>query len=165
MESQPSRPSIDTAEAALARSMIRELRPAQPVCLDLNCTLAEAIDSMRVRRSGCVLICEGHHIRGIFTERDVLNKIAGQDVSLDSPLEPFMTPNPVVASSEDSLSDAIQLMDRGGYRHLPLVDGDGKVQGIISIQDIIEYLAELFPTEVLNIPPHPEVGSKTLDGG
>jgi CBS domain-containing protein len=165
MALQNSRLSIDTAEAALVNSKIRELRPPQPVCLELGSTLAEAIDSMRARRSGCVLVCEGSQIRGIFTERDVLNKIAGQDISMDLAIESFMTPNPVAVSSEDCLSDAIGLMDQGGYRHLPLVDESGKVEGIISIQDIIEYLADLFPTEVLNLPSHPDSGSKSLDGG
>ncbi|HUK92250.1 MAG TPA: CBS domain-containing protein [Blastocatellia bacterium] len=165
MASQHSRLSIEAAEAALSTCKIRELKPPQPVCLEPSSTLAEAIDSMHARRSGCVLVCEGAHVRGIFTERDVLNKIAGQDVSFDSSLESFMTPNPVTAGSEDSLSDAILLMERGGYRHLPLVDASGRVEGIISIQDVIEYLADLYPTEVLNLPPHADSGSKKMDGG
>lgn len=164
MASQHTRLSIEAAEAALTTAKIRDLRPPQPVCLEQGSTLAEAIDSMRARRSGCILVCEGPHIRGIFTERDVLNKIAGQDVSLDSPLDSFMTPNPLTASSEDSLSNAIKLMDHGGYRHLPLVDASGKIEGIISIQDVIEFLAELYPTEVLNLPVHPDSGSRKLDG-
>jgi CBS domain-containing protein len=56
-------------------------------------------------------------------------------------------------------------MDQGSYRHLPLVDDSGRVEGIISIQDIIQYLAEGFPTEVLNLPPDPQAKSRSLDGG
>jgi predicted transcriptional regulator len=165
MASQSSSVSKETAEAALTRSKIRDLRPASPMCLQTGSTLAEAIDSMRASKAGCVLVCEDGRVLGIITESDILHKVAGEEVSLDSALESYMTPGPKTAHLDDSIWDAIRSMDQGSYRHLPLVDQSGRVEGIISIQDIIEYLAAVFPTEVLNLPPNPQSKSRSLDGG
>lgn len=80
-------------------------------------------------------------------------------------LRDIMTPKPRTLFVEESLDAAIQLMTRGGYRHLPLVDGDGHLVGVLSARDIIFFLAEFFPTEVMNLPPrfHQEISSR--DGG
>jgi CBS domain-containing protein len=154
-----------SVEAVLRESKIRQLDPSQPVCVEMTATLAEVIESMRARRCGYVLVCEGDRAVGIFTERDVLNKVAGQPLSPASPISSLMTANPKTITAEDSLAEAIRLMDEGDYRHLPVVDRAGRVQGVISIQDVIEFLAELYPTEVLNLPPllHQQIRSR--EGG
>jgi CBS domain-containing protein len=154
-----------SVEVALRESKIRQLEPSQPVCVDSSATLAKAIESMRVCRSGYVLVCEGDRAIGIFTERDVLNKVVGEQVSLSSPVELFMTANPKTITADDSLGDAIRLMDEGDYRHLPVVDRTGRIQGMISIQDVIEFLAQLYPTEVLNLPPLPHQQIRSREGG
>jgi CBS domain-containing protein len=51
--------------------------------------------------------------------------------------------------------EALALTDRGGYRHVPLVDGQGRPLGVLRQQDILAYLAEAFPEEILNLPPRP----------
>ena len=53
------------------------------------------------------------------------------------------------------IRDAIALMETGRFRNVPIVDGDGFVQGIVRPQDVMRYLAEAFPEEVLNLPPRP----------
>ena len=98
---------------------------------------------------------EGKGVIGIFTERDVLTKVVEQKVDLATPIEKLMTPDPKVLKREDSVADAIRLMNQGGYRHIPIVDDQGEVQGIVRVRDIIKYLAEHFPYEVYNLPPDP----------
>ncbi len=150
---------------ALRVAKIRELKPPQPVCIETSTTVAEAIISMHGTYAGCVLVCEDGRVKGILTERDVLNKLAGREIAPDSSVEQYMTSDPETLTADDHLDEAIRLMDAGGYRHLPLVSSSGKVEGIISIQNIIEFLAELLPEEVLNLPPRPHQYMDSREGG
>jgi CBS domain-containing protein len=145
-----------SVEAIILESKIRDLEPSAPVCILPDSTLAQAIESMQQRKASCVLVCQDGRLEGIFTERDILKKIVGEKVSLDLPVKQFMTPSPTTVNIDARLGDAIILMDKGDYRHVPIVDDSGRIEGLISIQDIITYLAELFPTEVLNLPPRPQ---------
>jgi CBS domain-containing protein len=152
-------------ETALMECKIRELKVPAAVCVAPTATLAEAIESLRAGRSACVLVCEDGRPNGILTERDVLYKVVGENVPLNAPVQDFITPNPQTLSAEQSVGDAIQMMDHGDYRHVPVVDSAGRVEGIISIEDLIEFLAQLFPTEVLNIPPRPDQHMSSREGG
>ena len=149
----------------LRTTSIRELRPLQPLCLEPQTRLSDALANMRSSKASCVLVCEMGEVTGILTERDILIKVAGEKISLDSPIEQFMTPHPKVLTANDRLSDAVLLMDAGDYRHVPIVDGSGRVEGIISIHNVIEFLAEIFPEEVLNLPPRPNQSMTTQEGG
>jgi CBS domain-containing protein len=55
-------------------------------------------------------------------------------------------------------------MSVGGYRHVPLVDGGGRPVGVVSVKDIVDYLVEHFPREVLNIPPEPGQHVRCAEG-
>ncbi|HWX41812.1 MAG TPA: CBS domain-containing protein [Blastocatellia bacterium] len=152
-------------ERAFTECKIYELKVPAPVCIEPTASLANAIESMRAGRSACVLVCEDKRPIGILTERDILNKVAGENVALDTPVRDFITPNPQTLNADQSLGDAIQMMDHGDYRHVPVVDNSGRVEGIISIEDIIEFLAQSFPTEVLNIPPRQDQYMSSREGG
>jgi CBS domain-containing protein len=152
-------------EAILRETRIRELKAPEPACVARGTTLREAISSMRARRAGCVLACEGDRLIGILTERDILRRVAGEEISFDSPVTDFMSSGPRTLTADDLLGDAIRLMDEGGYRHIPIVDKAGRVEAIISIQQIIQFLAELYPTEVLNLPPEPHQYMDSREGG
>ncbi|MCZ6794837.1 MAG: CBS domain-containing protein [Planctomycetota bacterium] len=90
---------------------------------------------------------------GIFTERDYLDKLAGVPTDLDRPIDEYMTANPQTVLAEDTCDVALRLMTKGGYRHLPVVDRDGALVGLVSTRDIVVHLAEFFPMEVYNLPP------------
>ena len=66
-----------------------------------------------------------------------------------------MTTTPHHLHLEETVRDAIELMQTGRYRNVPLLDDDGHPQGVIRPQDILKYLAEAFPEELLNLPPRP----------
>ena len=151
-------------KAVLQETKIRQLKPNPPLCLDRRATLSEAISAMKSRKASCVLVCDGDALAGILTERDILTKVAGETVSLDSPVEQFMTPHPKVLTADDRLSDAVLLMDGGDYRHVPIVNQDGRVEAMISIHNVIDLLAEIFPEEVLNLPPRPNQHIATQEG-
>lgn len=120
---------------------------------------------------GAVLIVRrvegGLRVVGIFTERDYLDKLSREGVDHDRPIDEVMTADPRVVSPEDTIDQAIMWMIRGGYRHLPVVDGAGILVGLVSTTDIIAYLAEFFPVEVYNLPPrlHQDERISTREGG
>jgi len=151
--------------AALRKTKLRELKPAEPLCLDRQTSLSGAIQAMRGQKASCALVCDGGRITGILTERDILNKVAGEAVSFDSSVELFMTRAPKVLTANDYLSDAVLLMESGDYRHVPIVDSEGRVEGMISIHNIIDLLPEIFPEEVLNLPPRTNQYMTTQEGG
>ncbi|HKB94329.1 MAG TPA: CBS domain-containing protein [Gaiellaceae bacterium] len=104
-------------------------------------TAAEAIRAMLDAGVGSVVVCEDNAPVGIFTERDVL-KLAGIGAGFGSVvLRDVMTPNPLTITAEDSILAAAQLMGERSLRHLPVVEG-GNLVGIVSIRDVLGYLAE-----------------------
>ncbi len=66
-----------------------------------------------------------------------------------------MTTEPRTLDLDQTIRDAIELMQTGRYRNVPLVDDDGHLVGVVRQSDIIKYLAESFPEELLNLPPRP----------
>jgi CBS domain-containing protein len=75
-----------------------------------------------------------------------------------------MTPNPTVLSPENSVFDAIYLMDEHGYRNIPLVEADGRLVGSLPVSKVVEFLAESLPQEVLALPPSGEQSFAAADG-
>lgn len=91
---------------------------------------------------------------GIFTERDAVRRMADQ-ASLDVPVREAMSPDPVTVTSCESVETAIRKMSAGGYRHLPVLDADGRPTGMLNVANILHYLVEDFPQYVYNLPPVP----------
>jgi CBS domain-containing protein len=93
---------------------------------------------------GCLLVEDEHKVVGIFTERDVLNRVLPDRSELDRPVSEVMTAAPQTICKTDSIAYAMHEMSMGGYRHLPVADADGTAAGIISARDLVRYLANQF---------------------
>jgi CBS domain-containing protein len=139
------------------------LSPAAPVCLRETATVHEAVQAMLSHRQAGVLVVDGQgRLRGIFTERDVLTRIVGKGLDArTTPLKAVMTPNPEALSASHRVAYAVHCMSVAGYRTVPLVDEGGRPVGVVTVSDVIRWLAHLFPEAVLNLPPgdtlkHPE---------
>jgi CBS domain-containing protein len=139
-------------EQNITQTKIRHLKWRQPLCADPHTTTLEVLTKMQREKQSCVLICEEERCTGIFTERDYLNKIVGKRFDLAQPIQEFMSVNPKVLTLENTLGEAIQIMHQFGYRNVPLVDETGKCAGLLQIRNVIDFMAELFPQEVLNAP-------------
>jgi CBS domain-containing protein len=139
-----SAPPIDPYERSLLRDDIRLLNPVSPVSIGLNTTVREAIQTMIDKRVGALVVTDAPGMLvGIFTERDVLMRIAGLEENYDHlPVSQFMTRNPTTIHFHDKLAYALHLMDGGDYRHLPVMQ-KGKPAGVISVRDVLRYLTEL----------------------
>jgi CBS domain-containing protein len=136
-----------------------------PVIADAGTSLREIIREMRDRRASCALLTREDRLAGVFTERDVVTRVAGVHGVLDGPVAEVMTSDPEYIRQSDRLLTAVRLMRRRGYRHVPVVDDDGRVLGCIRHEDVVSYLAEVYPAEVLNLPPDPGQVILTREGG
>ena len=140
---------------ALLNDTIAVLGPAEPVCLREAATVQEAIEGMLAHRQAGVLVVDADgRLAGIFTERDVLTRVAGPGRDpRQTALGEVMTREPEALRPGDRVAYAVHSMSVAGYRTVPLVDGDGKPLGVVTVSDVIRWLAGLFPEAVLNLPP------------
>lgn len=152
----------------LARNLkvesVGRLLPAPPLCLGQDASVADAVAVMRRHSVGCILVSNGEQLLGIFTERDLLRRVLAPGLPLFIPVSACMTINPVVVQETESIGAAIRRMEEGGYRHLPVVDGDGRAVGILSAKRIVHYLVEHFPSTIHCLPPDPEAFPRRPEG-
>jgi CBS domain-containing protein len=146
---------LQEIRGALLNDRITVLGPAEPVCLREDATVQEAIERMLARRQAGVLIVDGEQrLIGIFTERDVLTRVAGQGRDpRQTPLGAVMTRDPDALGAGDRVAYAVHSMSVAGYRTVPLVDAERRPLGVVTVNDVIRWLAGLFPEAVLNLPP------------
>lgn len=151
---------------AILHQPIRELATLRPpIAVPPGAALREAIDRMNGAHAGCVLVVERERLVGILTERDLLTKVVGTGVDLDSSrVDQFMTPDPETLGLDDRASYALNKMSVGGFRHIPLVDEDGAPVGVVSMRNVVDYMVDFFRTEVLNLPPAPPAEFSERDG-
>ncbi|HYO91578.1 MAG TPA: CBS domain-containing protein, partial [Pyrinomonadaceae bacterium] len=103
------------------KDSVNHLEIEDYVCIEPTTTLSEAINRMKEDEGGCAIICEGGRITGIFTERDLIAKVIGEEVDMNAPVSQYMTQAVETLSSEATIGDAVELMNRKGYRNIPLV--------------------------------------------
>lgn len=101
-------------------------------------TVRAACRLMTEHGIGALLVVEAERIAGIFTERDALNKILSAGLDPDATrLEQVMVVNPQTIGNDKPLSYALYMMAEGGFRHVPVVDQDGRPVGMVSARDAL----------------------------
>lgn len=132
--------STNAVEQSLLKDRVRDLDLKQPCTVAPTATVGEVLQTMADNRIGCVMIVEDDAPVGIFSERDALVKLSTEAAEQsERPISDFMTPNPQTLEGSAKIAFAVQRMDVGGYRHVPIVD-DGKLTGIVSVRQILDYL-------------------------
>jgi CBS domain-containing protein len=142
----------------------------EPVTVAPGTSLADCLAA--IRRSGTgdsvfVVDADGR-LAGVLTERDIFGRLVGGDVppiDLAQPVETLMTTKPHHLHLDETVRDAIELMQTGRYRNVPLLDDADNLMGVIRPQDVLKYLAEAFPEELLNLPPRPHQTMRRAEGG
>jgi len=111
----------------------------QALCtLPGDATAQAAAELMAERRIGAILVVEDDALLGIVTERDVVFRVIAKSRAADATLlSEVMTPQPETLSPQDTAMSALEKMQAGRYRHLPVLRDD-KVCGMVSIRDIYE---------------------------
>lgn len=105
-------------------------------------TVETVIRRMRDERQGYAMVVEEERLVGIFTERDVLDRIVGRGADpASTPVAEVMTPEPITLSPHNPPAWAMHRMVSQSFRHLPITDGD-EVVGLLSIRGVLRYLYE-----------------------
>lgn len=101
-------------------------------------TVRAASQLMVEKKIGALLVVENSRIAGIFTERDALNKVLAASLDPDkTPLSQVMVADPQTIRADKPLAYALYMMAEGGFRHVPVVDGDGVPVGMVSARDAL----------------------------
>jgi len=149
----------------LRETRIREISLPEPLIVQRGASVRSVVSQMRAGKRSCALICAGRKIEGLFTERDILNRLSTGAVDLDSAIEGVMTARPKTLGPEDRVATAIKMMTQQGYRHVPLVDEHGAGVGLLTALDILTYIAEHYPAEVVNLPLKLDQTPRKAEGG
>jgi CBS domain-containing protein len=126
----------------LITTTIAELKPRVPITIEVHSSLERATRQMKIHNIGALLVTDAQDkLVGIFTERDVLTKVAGlvDDLRAASVLD-YMTPSPITIKPDQPIAQALHLMSLHGFRHLPLVDDQQYPTGIISFRDVVGFV-------------------------
>src|SRR3990172_3527680 len=142
-------------DAALLRQPARVLPTRKPLVHASTDSVTEAIRAMQAEHRGVVLITEdgtpASRLTGIFTERDVLFRIVDRGRNPATlPLGEVMTRDPERLGQDQAIARVLNMMSVGGFRHVPIVDDAGRPVFVVSVRDVVEFLVEAFPQEVLN---------------
>ena len=145
-------------DARLLRQKLTVLPNRSPVIFGPEDFVAGAMRAMQQQHRGCVLVSSDGtnqgRLTGIFTERDVLNKIIGQGRNpAQVRLKDVMIAEPEALPLKASVAWVLNKMSVGGFRHVPVVDDQGRIAFVVSVRDVVEFLVEAFPKEILNLPP------------
>lgn len=126
---------------------IGELCNREVIVVLQNENLTDAVKLMREHHVGDLVVVEDKGIGrlpvGIVTDRDILIQVLGEDIDPgELTVGDVMTHNPVTALLDDSVEDSLKLMRKNGIRRLPVVDESRYLVGILTVDDIIDLLAE-----------------------
>ena len=111
------------------------MKDGEVVALPPTATVDEAARLMKAKRCGSVLVTAERHLRGIFTERDVVNRVVAERLdAVATTLAQVMTEKPDAVTPDTLAVDALRMMEDGGYRHLPVVRR-GEIVGVVSRRD------------------------------
>lgn len=116
------------------------------ISLPPTASVRDAASKMKASHVASIIVAdaEDQHLEGIFTERDLTDRVVADGLDPDTtPLERVMTPHPVTVDLDTSVRDALRGMHANGLRHLPIVH-DGVVVGVVSMRDFMgEEIADL----------------------
>ncbi len=152
----------------ILQTPIGDVGRSAAVTVPPDAPVQKAVELMRAKKVSAVLVVERTKARrlvGIFTERDLVNRALPARSWARSRVDRFMTPAPEALRTKDPLAYAVNKMSVGGFRHVPIVDGAGRPAGLLSARDVLDFVVELCPEEILNLPPEPQLAvHPTVDG-
>jgi CBS domain-containing protein len=121
--------------ATLGEFMAREVITIEP-----EDTIGHAAEKMVQYGVSAIVVADSPYSRllGIVTERDLTRAVAGRVHTSEARVREWMTPEPKTVNESTDPVEAVQIMVEGGFRHLPVVEGDRAV-GIVSIRDLAEW--------------------------
>ncbi len=134
----------DPLEHAIAEESVSHIQHKPHATIDANATTASAVQKLANEHVACLLVEEDGKLVGVFSDRDVLNKVALEQDRLNQPVRDVMTPNPVFVYETDPIASALCVMAVSGHRHVPIVNLKEQIAGIVSPQRVTAFLSNYF---------------------
>jgi CBS domain-containing protein len=122
-------------------SLLYSLVKSQKVItLPSTTTVFEAAQKMASHMIGCIIVMDADRLAGIFTERDLLNRVVARDMDdKKTPLSSVMSKNVTTVPLSETVENCFKKMETTKCRHIPIVE-DGKVVGVVTMRNILEWL-------------------------
>jgi len=139
----------------------------KPISVPGDTSIADALQIMKDEKIGCLLVVEKSKLVGIFTERDIIRRIVGRNLShADIDIADYMTTDPDTLTADAPLAFALNYMVLGGYRHVPILDANDSPVACLSIKDVVKHIGAHYFSAISTLPPTPKnPGWATVDGG
>ena len=156
---------------SLASEPLQVVSRRRPVTVLPGTTVADCLRAIQRTGTGdSVFVTDDDgRLVGVLTERDVFGRLVGPDVAptvdLDAAVETYMTTDPHTLRLSQTVRDALELMQSSRYRNVPVIDDDHRLVGVVRQVDVLKFLAESFPEELLNLPPRPHQRMEQAEGG
>ncbi len=137
----------DPLEEALAEETVEQIRHEPMATISPDTTVQAAVEQLAGLHVACLLVEEDGQLLGVFSDRDVLDKVAFEfDKVKDEPVRSVMTDDPIYVYDTDSSAAAFSVMAVAGFRHVPVLDLQQKLVGIVSPQRVTEFVQQRLPT-------------------
>jgi len=131
-----------STQTDIFRSLVSDRLGDPPVCLGPEATLKELVERMEAETATCaVIVDDGWRPAGIITEQDVTRKIAYR-LDPKTPVTKIMTTPVVTIQRTDYLYHAVAFMRRRSLRHIPVLNEEGLVCGMLSLSEALSFLSE-----------------------
>ena len=142
----------------LLQEPVTVLATRSPLIFSESTPTSEAMRAMQTEHSGVVIITKDGNanspLLGIFTERDILLRVINRGRNpAETPLRSEISAEPEFLQADARVAWVLNMMSVGGFRHVPVVNARGCPVAVISVRDVVEFLVEAFPNEILNLPP------------
>lgn len=126
---------------------ILDTKGHQVVSVSLDAKVSAAVKILSEKLIGAVLVMNGSKIEGILSERDIVRVLGERGAgALDEPVKNVMTAKVITCRERDAVSQIMEKMTSGKFRHLPVVEND-RVVGLISIGDVVKWRVAEFERE------------------
>lgn len=145
-------------DVRLLHEPVTVLSTRSPIIMPEASSTSDAMRAMQAEHRGCVLITDdgtaNSVLTGIFTERDILLRVINRGHNpAETPLSEVMSRDPEFLQCDAQVAWVLNMMSVGGFRHVPIVNLRGCPAAVVSVRDVVEFLVEAFPNEILNLPP------------
>ena len=138
--------SAPEAGPSLLTDTLADLKPKQPLTAHVDISLAEAADQLKSINVGFMaLVDDDGKLVGVFTEGDIFTKVACiiEDMSTEK-VRDYMTANVTTLTADATIAQALHLMSIHQFRHIPILDDEGKPEGVISVRSVVHYIEKNF---------------------
>ena len=149
------RTEANVVEEIFQTDPISALGLPPPISIGRDASVGAALAAVQKHGMGYVLVVDGGRPVGVMSEREVLMRVVARHVKYDESVDKYLAHAPQCLTLKDHIAQAVRMMNEGGERNIPIVDERGMAVAVLRTLDIIHFLAEVFPAQVMNLPPRP----------